>query len=361
MTRKLAHIEQIEEIIPIEGADRIVQYRIGGWKVIDQKDKYAIGDLVCYCEIDSWMPNTLAPFLTKPGNFPKTYNGVEGQRLKSIRLKGAISQGLLISIENVANIFIGSKFDEGQEMGEFLFPSADVTELLGIIKWEPAPEKVPVNAMGSFPSHTPKTDQERCQNFMRSVENFLNKNPEVNFTAEEKAEGSSVTVFLNAGDFGICSRNLRLKLDDQDVVLNSPFTKPAVVLCLEEKLRSLGKNLALQFETIGPQVQSNYYNLNDWEYRLFDVFDIDKQEYFTPQEMRDIAVFLGLTTVPILETSFNMHGKTCEDLLAYAESEFSRIGSTKNLMREGVVFKSNSGGRFSLKAVSNNYLLKRGY
>lgn len=354
MTRKLAHIEQIAEIIPIEGADLIVQYRVLNWLVISKKNEFQVGDLVVFIEPDAWVSNTLAPFLTKPGKFPKTYGGIEGERLKTIKLKGALSQGLLLNVQ------VAYDHDPADYDNVFL-EGDDVTDALGIIKWEPEPEKVPVNAMGSFPSHTPKTDQERCQNFMRSVENFLNKNPEVTFTVEEKAEGSSVTVFLHGDDFGICSRNLRLKLDDQDVVNNSPFTKPAVVLCLEEKLRSLGKNLSLQFETIGPQVQSNYYNLNDWEYRLFDVFDIDKQEYFTPQEMRNIAVFLGLKTVPILDTSFNMHGKTCEDLLAYAESEFSRIGVTKNLMREGVVFKSNIGGRFSLKAVSNNYLLKRGY
>jgi ATP-dependent RNA circularization protein (DNA/RNA ligase family) len=183
----------------------------------------------------------------------------------------------------------------------------------------------------------------------------------VTFTVEEKAEGSSVTVFLRDDDFGICSRNLRLKLDDPEVIMNSPFTKPALVLGLEQKLRALGRNLSLQFETIGPAVQGNYYNLNDWEYRLFDVFDTDKQEYFTPSEVQIFSDLLGVTTVPVLETNFDMSGKTSDVLLAYAESEASRIGFTKNLMREGVVFKANTGGRFSLKAVSNAYLLKRGY
>jgi len=349
MTRKLAYIARIEEVIAIEGADRIVQYRIGGWRVIDQKDKYAVGDLVVYCECDSWMPNTIAPFLTKADKYPKNYKGIDGERLKTIKLKGALSQGLLLPIP--------AEFNDPTQFVEGL----DVTELLGIIKWEPQPERVPVNAMGSFPSFIPKTDQERIQNFMRSVENYLEKNPDATFTIEEKAEGSSVTVFQRDGDFGICSRNLRLKLEDQDVIMNSPFTQPAFANNLKEKLASFCPNIALQFETIGPAVQGNYYNLGAWEYRLFDVYDIDAQKYYTPKEMQALADFLQIKTVPVLETDFDIRGMTSDDFLNYAASEPSRIGDLKNLMREGVVFKSNKGDRFTFKSVSNSYLLKRGY
>jgi len=349
MTRKLAYIARIEEVIAIEGADRIVQYRIGGWRVIDQKDKYAVGDLVVYCECDSWMPNTIAPFLTKADKYPKNYKGIDGERLKTIKLKGALSQGLLLPIP--------AEFNDPTQFVEGL----DVTELLGIIKWEPEPERVPVNAMGSFPSFIPKTDQERIQNFMRSVENYLEKNPDATFTIEEKAEGSSVTVFQRDGDFGICSRNLRLKLEDQDVIMNSPFTQPAFANNLKEKLASFCPNIALQFETIGPAVQGNYYNLGAWEYRLFDVYDIDAQKYYTPKEMQALADFLQIKTVPVLETDFDIRGMTSDDFLNYAASEPSRIGDLKNLMREGVVFKSNKGDRFTFKSVSNSYLLKRGY
>jgi RNA ligase (TIGR02306 family) len=354
MTRKLAYIARIEEVIAIEGADRIVQYRIGGWRVIDQKDKYAVGDLVVYCECDSWMPNTLAPFLTKADKYPKNYKGIDGERLKTIKLKGALSQGLLLPISKAYEI-------DPPDYDHVFLECDDVTELLGIIKWEPEPERVPVNAMGSFPSFIPKTDQERIQNFMRSVENYLEKNPDATFTIEEKAEGSSVTVFQRDGDFGICSRNLRLKLEDQDVIMNSPFTQPAFAANLKDKLASACPNIALQFEVIGPAVQGNYYNLGAWEYRLFDVYDIDTQKYYTPKEMRVLANFLQIKTVPILETDFDIRGMTSDDFLNYAASESSRIGDLKNLMREGVVFKSNKGDRFTFKAVSNSYLLKRGY
>jgi RNA ligase (TIGR02306 family) len=218
MTRKLAYIARIEDIIPIEGADRIVQYRVGGWRVIDQKGKYAVGDLVTYCECDSWMPNTLAPFLTKADKYPKEYKGIQGERLKTIRLKNALSQGLLLHIDTAFYAVVSSIQEEvGSAVLVDYYPKEgdDVTEALGIIKWEPAPEQVPVNAKGSFPSFIPKTDAERVQNFMRSIENFLEKNPGVTFTVTEKLEGSSHTMFTKDGEFGICSRNLLLRTTKQ--------------------------------------------------------------------------------------------------------------------------------------------------
>jgi len=351
--RALVHIEKINAIYPIEGKDRIVQYGVLGWKVIDQKGKYQIGDFVLFAEVDSWMPNTLCPFLTKADKYPKVYGGIQGERLKSIKMGGVLSQGLLLPYNTLAD-----KVD----LGDFAYPQEgdDVTDELGVIKWEPEPEKIPVNAMGSFPHFIRKTDQERVENFLRSIQNFLEKNPGVKFTAEEKAEGSSVTKFLYDGEFGICSRNLRLKLDDREVFESSHFTKPAFVLNLEEKLRGIGRNLALQSEVVGPAIQGNIYGLTDWEYRLFDVFDIDTQEYLPPDQVRYFAAILGMNTTPILDNNLDITGWGIDEFRKYAHG-FSKIGHLPNVLREGVVFKANTGGRFTFKAVDPEYLIKRGY
>ena len=75
--RKLATIRRIEEVKPIEGADLIQAYRVDGWWLVDKKDAYQVGDLAIYCELDSWIPHELAPFLSK-GKEPRNYKGVEG-------------------------------------------------------------------------------------------------------------------------------------------------------------------------------------------------------------------------------------------------------------------------------------------
>jgi RNA ligase (TIGR02306 family) len=89
--RKLATIREIEEIKPIPEADKICAYRVDDWWVVDTINKYQVNDLVIYCEVDSWIPHELAPFLSK-GQEPREYNGVKGERLKTVKLRGQISQ-----------------------------------------------------------------------------------------------------------------------------------------------------------------------------------------------------------------------------------------------------------------------------
>ena len=106
-TRKLATIRRVDALDPIEGADKIEVATIGGWKVVTQKSIHKVGDLVLYIETDAWVPNWLAPFLTKPGHHVKEYNGVAGERLRTIKLKGTISQGLILSLSSAFEISDG--------------------------------------------------------------------------------------------------------------------------------------------------------------------------------------------------------------------------------------------------------------
>ena len=156
--RKLASIQKVAEIKPIPDADRIEAYRINGWWVVDQKGKYQVGDLVVYIEPDAWVPHSLAPFLCR-GKEPREYNGIPGEKLRTIRLKKQLSQGLLLPVD----VLPFDDYDEGQELSEFYFVGHNVTDMLGIQKWEPAENPHLAGQMkGYFPSFIPKTDQERC-------------------------------------------------------------------------------------------------------------------------------------------------------------------------------------------------------
>lgn len=165
--RKLATIRKISEIKPIEGADKIELVCIDGWQVVTKKGEYQANDLVVYLEVDSWVPNELAPFLTSEGKEPKVYNEVKGERLRTKKLRGELSQGLVLpfevlSVEHDGSIGIGD-WKEGD----------DVTELLGIQKWEPTiPIQLSGVAKGNFPSWVPKTDQERIQNLTKEYESY---------------------------------------------------------------------------------------------------------------------------------------------------------------------------------------------
>ena len=97
--RKLACVKRIDDLLAIEGADKIEVAVVGGWKVVVKKGDFKKGELAVYLEIDSWVPTEVAPFLTKAGNKPKEYNGVKGERLRTVKLKKQISQGLLLPTE----------------------------------------------------------------------------------------------------------------------------------------------------------------------------------------------------------------------------------------------------------------------
>jgi len=193
--RKMASIRRIDSVRPIPGADAIECARVGGWDVVVKRDEFQAGDLAVYCEIDSWIPHELAPFLSK-GSEPRVFEGVPGERLRTVKLRGQVSQGLLLPLDpTCANIV--SK----------LFEGLDVSAPLNIQKWEaPVPAQLAGDVRGAFPSFVPKTDQERIQNLTEEFDSWSKLTWEVT----EKLDGSSMTVYFNNGDFGVCSRNWNL-------------------------------------------------------------------------------------------------------------------------------------------------------
>lgn len=337
--RKMASIQQIAEIKPIEGADAIEAAKVGGWWVVVKKGEYTVGDLVVYCEIDSWIPTTVAPFLTKPGHFPREYLGVQGERLKTIKLRGQLSQGLILPLSVL-----------GRDEETFAINpdsvGADVSEQLGIVKWE-APEDAGTvrNAKGSFPHFIRKTDQERVQNLTNEIAQRQGESFEVTI----KIDGSSLTAYYCNGEAGVCSRNIELKEDE-----GNAFWAIARKEQLIEKLIAYGCNIAIQGELIAPNIQSNHEAVTKPEFHCFSIFDIDKQEYLLPAERMALCEHLDIPHVPVIDTNFVLC-HSVDELLEMAEGP----GMNQNVKREGLVFKSNTS-QFSMKAVSNSYLLKKG-
>src|SRR5438309_10635527 len=96
--RKLATIRRISKIEPIEGADRIVKATIDGWELVTQKDNYRVGDLCVYFEIDSFLPVRPEFEFLRKGCFKSTKNLGDGFRIKTIKLRGQVSQGLSLPL-----------------------------------------------------------------------------------------------------------------------------------------------------------------------------------------------------------------------------------------------------------------------
>jgi len=331
--RKLATIRKINDISNIEHADTLCVYHIDGWKVVDKIGKFAKDSLIIFLEVDSWVPTNVAPFLTKAGHEPKEYEGVLGERLRTVKLRGQLSQGLLLPINSLPSV-LQMEAEEG----------SDVTEALGVLKWErPISPQLYGQAKGSFPSFLRKTDQERIQNIGRTLESYVNETFEVTI----KLDGSSCTIFVNEENDGVCSRNLELKQNEDNA-----FWRIALDYDIHKKIRAYGKNVAVQGELIAPNIQSNYEKVTKPEFYVFDVFDIDKQEYMLPKERQEFCKLLDIPHVPIIDKAFTMVVDV-DKLLDMAEGN----GMNQGVKREGLVFKHNSSS-FSFKAISNSYLLK---
>lgn len=345
--RKMATIRRIDELNPIEGADKIEVATVGGWKVVCQKGLYEVGDLAVYCEIDSFIPTTVAPFLTKDGHYPKTYEGVEGERLRTVKLRGQISQGLLLPL---APFFaVGGSHVNSENFGTEIIEDQDVSELLGIVKYEP-PMSAQLQgvAKGNFPIQIPKTDQERCQNLKKEIAAAASAGKVFEIT--EKLDGSSMTVYMIDGVFGVCSRNLDLKESE-----GNSFWKVARELNLENKMRILGDNIAIQGELIGEGIQKNPYGIKGQKFYVFDMYDIKLGEYLKPEDCRINAEQLELDHCPVINAVATTP-ESIDELLSMAEGKSLLNNKTE---REGLVFKARDGS-FSFKAISNKFLLKNG-
>ena len=343
-------MRKISQILPIEGADAIELAIVDGWKVVVAKDVgHKVGDLVVYCEVDSFLPvREEFEFLRKSSY--KKMGDQEGFRLKTIKLRGQISQGLILPM----SIF-----------GDFSWTAhegLDVSEKLGIVKYEPPiPAQLAGKVKGSFPSFLRKTDEERIQNLAAEYVE-LRKHT---YYVTEKLDGSSATFYVRDGVFGVCSRNLELAEPEPfvpgmvmcDDGIERPkqensFWKVAREMDLKEKLLSTGKNISIQGELIGEGIQGNPYRIKGQTVKFYNAFDIDAFDYLGYEEFVTFIENLGLKTVPVLDENFSLP-ESIDDLLLFAEGKSVFSDS----QREGVVIRSLDR-KISFKVISNKFLLK---
>jgi RNA ligase (TIGR02306 family) len=342
--RKLASIRVISDIQPIEGADAIELAIVDGWKVVVAKNVgHQIGNKVVYCEIDSFLPIEPEFEFLRKSSFKKM-GEEEGFRLKTIRLRNTLSQGLLIPLDDAIEVM---KRRNGEVYTEMLEVGKEVSQLLGIQKYEPPiPAELAGKVKGLFPSFLRKTDEERVQNLKAEYEEW--KSSDKTFYVTEKLDGSSATFYINNDVFGVCSRNLEL-LETE----GNTFWKVARELDLETKMREFGGNFSLQGELIGEGIQGNPYKIKGQTVRIFNVFDIDMGEHLPLDKFKFFVEHMGLESVPILDENFKLPD-TIDDLLNFAEE---KSVLNPNFDREGVVIRSTDR-TISFKTISNKFLLK---
>ena len=360
MERKLASIQIINDLKPIEGKDRILQASILGWSLIVGKDDFKVGDKCVYIEVDS---------VLDPNNPVFEQARKRSNRIKTIKMAGIYSQGIAYPLSAF------SMNPDRYSVGD------DVTDILGIKKYDPqAEEELKLNKttkeikkypqflmrwswfrklvlpskrqQRGFPMQISKTDEVRIQTI---PEVLKNKEPTI---VTEKIDGQSLSALLVKNktwygktkyEFILCSRNLRLWTKD-----HSNYWQMAEKYNLEKTLKNMiGDNewVAIQGECYGASIQSNPYKMNNKELRIFNV--IYPSGRLGSIEAKEICDKNNLLFVPILDVNYILPD-TVDEMLKYATAK-STINP--NVLREGVVIRSMDG-KYSFKAVSPEYLIK---
>jgi len=348
--RRLATVQQIAELLPIEGADAIEVARINGWNVVVKKGDFKVDEMAVFCEVDSFLPIQPEYEFLRKSSYKKMSDGTEGFRLKTIRLRGQLSQGLLINYQTLI-----SKLPP-DENGRVDLPDIgeDVTEIMGIVKYEPPiPACLAGQMKGNFPSFLNKTDEERVQNIPSSMyERYKSKGKKYYIT--EKLDGSSCTIYLRGNEFGVCSRNVDLKETE-----GNTFWGVARQYNIEQILRehceyTSFQTFALQGEVIGEGIQGNPYNIKGHQFHIFNLFYSDLDYYANIDELIDFSKKYNLKVVPLLYKDINLpeNGMEC---LKLAEGKSALNSNTE---REGIVIRYFDRS-VSFKAISNKFLLKK--
>jgi len=349
MDRKLASIQKIISVESIENADKIEKVKVLGWQCVAKKDEFKEGQLCVYCEIDSLFPEKPEFEFLRSKKF----------RIKTQKMRGVISQGIVFPLEILPEHDRLIILEEYHINGNEHIIGQDVTEKLGIIKYEPpiSPQLMG-QAKGNFPTHiVPKTDEIRLQSAIGVLEEIKGKDIYIT----EKEDGTSFTAYYK-DEYRFCSRNLDQK---NEVTNQSIYAKISQQYFLENKLKEYyyknGVHIAIQGEITGDGINKNPLGLprNTYQLHIFNVWDIDNQKYFNVSNSMNIVKELGLDFVKLI--LYGRFNSSLEDLLEKAKGKYK---GTKNNI-EGIVirpihecYSETLQGRMSFKVINNDYLLK---
>lgn len=328
MERKLVSIQEVTAVGPIAGADQIEAAQVMGWTVVIKKGELAPGDRCVFFEIDSVLPQgpAWAEFL-RPRGF----------RVRTVRLRGVLSQGLALPVSILE--------------GDVPPVGTDVRDRLGVTKFEPQVTDTREIA-GPFPARVPKTDEIRLQSALGVLAELGGRD----FYVSTKLDGTSATYYREEEGLVACSRNWAL------------HRGPNAVWRIAERYQletRLPAHFAIQGELCGPGVQKNRLGLTELELFIFSVYDVRQAAFLGYYELLAFCADNGLRTVPIERVVTGEEAQRWPHTLeAWLEAARGLYPGTKN-NKEGIVVRPLAearsdvlGSRLSFKVINNEFLLK---
>ena len=313
---KVATLEYIAEVGPHPNADKLDLAKIKGWQVCVKRGEFKKGDLCVYICIDTILEECPQYEFLRSKNF----------KIKPIKLRGQLSEGIVfptsILKEFSSNIVV---LDEG-------VAGTDVSTLVKAKHYEkPMPSNLSGQVKGYLPSFLRKTDEENIENV---IDVLIELKGKPYYTAV-KVDGSSGTFYIKNGEFGVCSRNLELKEDE-----NNGFWKIAKKYDIENKLKHHfnGRNMCVQGEVYGPGIQHNLLGVTEISFALFNLWDIDNRCYLNYVDVVNFCKISDIPMVHVIEEGISFD-KTIKELQTIANN----LKYPNGHVAEGIVVRPQIG------------------
>lgn len=348
MERKLASVQKIWNIEPIEGADRIEVVSVLGWKCVAKKGEFQIGDLCVYFEVDSFLPVCEKFEFLRNSCYKQNDLMGEGFLLRTQKFRGQISQGLALPLSILPP---DTAQNASPQIGD------DVTKILGVRKWSmPEVATGSGTAIGPMPYGIPKTDEIRVQAEPGLIEEFKG----VPYYISTKMDGTSVTMYLIDGKFGVCGRNFEYADDEK-----CPFWKFVHKNGIREKIKAGAaavklKNFAIQGEFCGEGIQKNRLKLFAPNWFVFTLIDMNNRRRLGLEDMLKFCEASGISHVPIEETGEQLPYTTVAEFIERARGKYESGHHKEGIVirPQSPIYSSIAEGPLSMKVINNDYLLK---
>lgn len=367
--RKLASLQVISELAVHSNADTLELATVLGWQVVVKKGLFKVGDLAVLFEVDSVLPEITQFEFLRDKSF----------RIRTVKLRGEVSQGLCVPPRELVN---DPHFDRlvdlsqhialsriNEEDGEIyayrnddgrlieLSVGDDMTQILGVVKYEPVAGSIPATAKCNFPAFLRKTDEPRIQQSPALLAATLGQL----VVMHEKLDGTSFSAFRYGGEFGVCSRNLELRPEGEDTHYENLNAYWKMVWKYELASRSqIPDGFAIQGELVGPGIQGNKYKLKEVDLFVFNVYNITTGEYMDDDDVEKFCSGRGLNRVPLVYRGLLDAGTTVKQLVESSKGK-SALG---DCIREGFVLRlidearNKKGQRISFKVINPDFLLR---
>lgn len=354
-------IEEIETVSPHPNADRLELATMKGlgFYFVVGKGLYRPGTTVLYFPVDSLLPDPVAEKLGVKGKLA----GSNKNRVKTIKLRGEISQGLTGPLDLLPPDMIERNSSE------------EITSYLGVTKYEPPVVYTASGKLLPLPDGYPVYDIEGCDRNKDIVDLLM----DVPVCVSEKLEGMNCSIIRKPdGQILVNSRNYTIIEEDGKLNIYWDTLRKNGILAKLQNLNNWHDEIAIYGEIVGPGSQGNYYGLDK---TLFFVFDVkvngkwlgvnEQKEFLSDPHTRCLSradsggkdLMDPILVVPgeISTLKLLLSDPTSPTIQKLSDG-YSRLNP--NVLREGIVIRPVNEmnhprlGRVILKQRSPQYLAK---